>query len=451
MSSAPSQTQGPGQRVARATAWLVAGRIWAALCALLTLWLLTEFLSLADLGRFTFYIAVLAIAKSVGDLGTGQVLVQRTSHDESSIPLELSAARVVRGVTSGLAASAVALYFGLSGEGDPLWLALAALHPLTYLLELSSTVYKNRIAWGVPVGARVLASSLVLLSVWSLGRAGIDRPAVFLAAQVGCHLIANLGLHLAARRHLQPRPSGATPWRPLLKVALPLGVAGLCQQAYHHADHFLIRWLISDEALGLYSIAFRFLSVGIMVALFATTAALPLLAGAKRSGALAREHARYARPLAFGAGLGCGLAFPWCGEALSVFGPEFTAAAGAMRWMLLSCVAIHFGALHMTSLVACGETKLLFGIAGAALIVDLSLNLWLLPTHGIDGAAIARASTELLVAGVARLALTRCGVPLRPTPARTCVGGAALLFLLGSALSAHLPLEPLFEAVSRES
>ena len=449
MSEAHPETKGPAARVARATTWLVAGRVWAAVCALLTTWLLTEHLSLADLGRFTFYLAVLALAKSVGDLGTGQVLVQRTSHDESSIPLELSAARRVRGVTSAFAASAVALYFWLSGEGDPLWLALAALHPLTYLLELSSTVYKNRITWAVPVGARVFASGLVLFSVWALGRAGVDRPAVFLTAQVGCHLVANVALHLAARRHLQPRPSGTAPWRSLLKVALPLGAAGLCQQTYHHADHFLIRWMLSDEALGLYSIAFRFLSVGIMVALFATTAALPLLASANRSGALDREHARYARPLAFGAGLGCGLAFPWCSEVLGIFGPEFTAAAGAMRWMLLSCVAIHFGALHMTSLVACGKTKLVFGVAVAALVVDLGLNLWLLPTRGIEGAAIARACTELLVAGWARLALTRCGVPLRATPALTCVFGTALLFLLGAALSAHLPLEGLFDAIQR--
>ncbi len=441
--------KGPAERVARATAWLVAGRVYAALCALLTTWFLTEYLSLADLGRFTFYLAVLAIAKSAGDLGTGQVIVQRTAHDEASIPLELSAARRVRGVTSALAASTVALFFWLTGERDPAWLALAGLHPLTYLLELSSTVYKNRITWRVPVASRALASTMVLAALWALGRAGVDRPAVFLATQVGCHLVANVFLHLAARRHLQPHPGGPTPWRALFKVALPLGIAALCQQAYHHADHFLIRWVINEEALGLYSIAFRFLSLGIMVALFATTAALPLLSSAHREGALAKEHARYGRPLALGAGLACGLAFPWCSEVLGIFGPEFTAAAGAMRWMLFSCVAIHFGALQMTSLVACGRTELVLRVAAAALAVDLALNLWLLPTHGIEGAAVARTCTELLAAGWARLALTRCGVPLRAAPALACLAGTALLFLLGATISSHLPMEGLFEALSR--
>ena len=115
--------------------------------------------ALKAFGRFSFYLAVLALLKSVGDLGTGQVVVQRTAHDEASIPLELSAARRVRAVTSSLGAVVVALFFWLTGERDPMWLALAALHPLTYLLELSSTVYKNRITWAAPVAARALASS----------------------------------------------------------------------------------------------------------------------------------------------------------------------------------------------------------------------------------------------------------------------------------------------------
>ena len=441
--------KGSAERVALATAWLVAGRVYAALCALLAIWLLTEYLSLADLGRFTFYLAVLALSKSVGDLGTGQVVVQRTAHDEASIPLELSAARRVRGVTSALSAAAVALFFWLTDERDPTWLALAALHPLTYLLELSSTVYKNRITWAVPVAARALASSLVLASLWFLGSAGVDRPAVFLAAQVGCHLLSNVFLHLIARRHLQPHPGGPAPWRALLRVALPLGVAAICQQAYQHADHFLIRWLLEDEALGLYSIAFRFLSLGIMVALFTTTAALPLLARAHREDTLSKEHARYARLLAHGAGLAGGLARPGGAGLRGGVGAGVKEAAGAMRWMLLSCVAIHFGALHMTSLVACGRTTLVLGVAALALVLDLGLNLWLLPVRGIEGAAMARACTELLVAGWARLALSRCGVPLRAGPALSCLAGTALLFVLGATLSSHIPLEGLFEALSR--
>ena len=82
----------PGSLVLKATSWLVAGRIYAALCALSSTWILAQALELADLGRFAFYIAVIALLKSFGDFGTGQLLVQRTAHDESSIPLELSAA-----------------------------------------------------------------------------------------------------------------------------------------------------------------------------------------------------------------------------------------------------------------------------------------------------------------------------------------------------------------------
>ena len=437
----------PPRRVLRATSWLVAGRIYAAFCALASTWILAQALELADLGRFAFYIAVIALLKSFGDFGTGQLLVQRTAHEERSIPLEVSAALRIRAVMSLVGALIVSLYFWASGAADPMWLCLAALHPLTYLLELTSTVYKNRIAWAVPVIARSSASTMVLLSIWSLAEGGCTRPAVFLAAQVACHLIANIGLHLASRRHLTAHPGGPAPWRPLLIAALPLGTAAFCQQAYHHADNFLIKRMLNAEDLGLYSIAFRFLSAGIMVALFATTAALPLLSKAHREGALAAAYARYLRPLTLGAGVACGLAYAWCDEVLSLFGPEFIQAADAMRWMLLSCLAIHFGALNMTSLVACGRTKAVFRIAFTGLLLALGLNLWLLPRIGIEGAGLARAATELFVAGAARIALARCDVPLRLSSALRSLLLVGALFVLGAALSPHLPLDGVFDSM----
>lgn len=433
--------------VLRATSWLVAGRIYAALCALTSTWILAQALELADLGRFAFYVAVIALLKSFGDFGTGQLLVQRTAHDEASIPLELSAARRIRAVMSLAGALLVSLYFWASGEADPMWLCLAALHPLTYLLELTSTVYKNRVAWAVPVAARTCASTMVLFTVWSLAKGGCVRPAVFLAAQVGCHLVANIGLHLAARKHLTPHPGGSAPWRPLLLAAIPLGTAAFCQQAYHHADNFLITRMLTAEDLGLYSIAFRFLSVGIMVALFATTAALPLLSRAHRKGELAAMHARYLRPLTLSAGIACGLAYAWCDEVLSLFGPEFPKAVDPMHWMLISCVAIHFGAVNMTSLVACGRTKAVLRIALSGLLLDVGLNLWLLPRIGIEGAGLARAATELFVAGAARLALTRCDVPLRLSDSVRSLVLVSGLFALCAAISPHLPLDGVFASL----
>ena len=39
-------------------------------------------------------------------------------------------------------------------EPGRVWIVLAALYPLTHTLELTATVFKNRIAWGLPVAVR---------------------------------------------------------------------------------------------------------------------------------------------------------------------------------------------------------------------------------------------------------------------------------------------------------
>lgn len=428
------------RRLLSGTAWLVAGRLVRSASTLTVLWVLARTLSTSELGRFAFWLAAFAILESFADLGTGGALIQRTAAAPQRVALELSAARRVRGTAAlagAFAVAAGALALGETGAG---WLVLAGLYPLTHVLELSAVVYKNRLAWGVPVAVRAGASLLALSLVLSLVALGVRGAAPLVAAQVGGHASANFALYLLARRHVPARPAGPVPWRALLRTALPLGLAGVCQQAYFYVDHLFVRALAGEAELGRYGICVRLMSFSILLAVYTALASLPWLVRRREEGALGPALCALAQPLLALACAAAGLVLPHSSLVLSLFGPEYPPAAPALARLLVAAAIVHAGAILSTGLIAAGRTRALLAVAAGGLAVNLLANSLLVPPRGALGAAEATLLTEIVVALGAGVALTRAGAELLPRGRRLAwLAGPALLALC-AALSSALPL-----------
>jgi len=398
------------RRVWRGTGWLVLGRVYGSLCTVTALWVLARHLEPADFGRYTFYLAVFALLDSLADFGTGQVAVQQSARDEERLPEVLAATRRIRfamGALGVLLVGGGAVVFREPGSG---WILLAALYPVTHVLELSSTIFRARIALGVPVLMRAVASTLALSFVLALVALDDRDPAHMLCATALGSAIANFVLYLVARAHLPRRAAAHAPVAELFRAALPLGVASLCQQAYFYVDNLFVRAWCGTADLGAYNIAVRVLSILIMGALYVTQAAMPWLAREHAAGRLSQAVARLGQPLFALAGLGTGLLVPWSGSILRVFGAEYEVAAGSLRWLLGATAAIHAGAVLMTALVAAGRMRSVLATAVVGLAVNVIANLFLVPVHGIEGAAAATLLTEGVVVIAAGIALARAGV-----------------------------------------
>jgi O-antigen/teichoic acid export membrane protein len=406
------------RRIWSGTALQVAGRLWSAACTLAYFWLAAHTLPLEHFGRLTFYLAIFAWLDSLANMGTGEVAVQWTAAHAERTAGVLTTARRVR-ITAGLCGVVlVGVSAFASGEPGAGWILLASLYPVTHALELSATVFKNRIAWGVPVIARSVASGLSLAGVALLAWREVREPALYLVAVAAGSTMGNVILHVASRRFLAvDRPAHgevqAAPLGPFLRAAIPLGISGLCAQTYFYVDNLFVRAWHGDAELGRYNLAVRVLSAMIMLAQYSSLTALPWFTRRHKAGDLGAAVARLAGPISALAGLGAGLAWPLAPELLGLFGEGFESAASALRWLLLATLAIYAGSLLLTAVVATGATRSMFWIAAAGLAVNVLLNAWLVPSRGIDGAAAATFATEACVTLGAVLALRGAGVGAR--------------------------------------
>jgi len=403
------ETSSVPERVWSGTRLLVLGRIWGSACTLVTLWLLARQLAPDAFGRYTFYLAIFVVLDTLADFGSGQIAVQRTAHDAEALPEVLAAARaqrLVMGLLGVLLTGAAALAFHEPGAG---WILLASLYPVTHVLELSTLVLKNRIAWGIPVTLRAIASALSLAFVLVLRAAGETEPARYICAVAAGSALANVMLYVACRTHLPQRRARALPLREFFLAAAPLGIASLCQQAYFYVDNFFVRSFCGTEELGRYNIGVRVMSYSIMVAIYSGQAALPWLARAHARGELGHALAGFVPRLFALAALGAGLAAPWAGELLALFGEPFRAAAPSLRWLLVASACVYAGAGLMTALVASGNARAILVIALCALGVNLIANTLLVPHFASEGAGMATALTEAAVVAGALIALRRAG------------------------------------------
>ena len=195
---------------------------------------------------------------------------------------------------------------------------------------------------------------------------------------------------------------------PLLRLALPMGAAAVCQQAYFWVDNLFVRASLGEAWLGRYNLAVRVMSLGIMAGVYAALAALPWLTREHAAGRLGRAVTRLAAPTFALSLVGTAALWPFAGDLLVLLGGEehFRQAEPALQRLLLATAAVYLGAPLLTGVVAAGRGGAVLGISAVALLTNLLLNALWVPTRGIEGAALATLVTELMVAAGAAAVLT---------------------------------------------
>lgn len=429
MVSMPRKSSHGGIRIPRSVfssaGWLIAGRLVGAACTFATLLLLAKALDGPDFGRLTFWISAFLVLDGVVDFGSGATALQRISANPNETGAVLRTARRARmGMALLVVFAVTATGFAFEGDDAP-FLAVAALYQLSHVLELSTLGWRDRIAWKSPVLVRASAALCSLLGVLLLLQLGERRPLAYLVAIAFGSTLGNLALHHFGRHGLpSTRAVTPAPLRPFLVASIPMGAAAVCQQLYFHVDNVFVRSTAGDEAVGHYGVAVRFMSLSIMGGVFAAAAAQPWLTRAHMRGELLGATLRLTGMSAVLGTLIAAVAFPLRSDLLALVGEEFRVAAPSFGWLLGAGIAVHLGAPLLTAVVAAGRGRSVLVAAATGLLLNVAGNAWLVPSLGMEGAAIATLATECWIVAMAFIALLRAQRLGPPEPTES--GGTEL-------------------------
>lgn len=303
-------------------------------------------------------------------------------------------------------------------------------------------VFQLRVQNVVPMLVLTLRSVLwgVAVAIIYFGGGGMIALAI---AMAGTNAAASLVQTIAALRVLDrwPRPSRRR-LRSLLTVGLPLGLSGVLIIAYARIDQLIVYQSAGSRSAGLYGAVYGMLDQAHFVPISILTTLTPIIAA---SWPVDRERllrtVGIAAELLAIASLGA-LAFAVVAAepvVRLVFGGGFAAAAPALPVLGGAFVFICFGYLNGNLLAVLGQQGRLLRISLAALVLNVTANLILVPRYGFMAAAWVTLATELLVFALSLRVVWRRLQPPRPDLAhagRIALSGAllcgALLALRGA-------------------
>ncbi|MDT3679599.1 MAG: oligosaccharide flippase family protein [Burkholderiaceae bacterium] len=282
---------------------------------------------------------------------------------------------------------------------DPAWQKLIAVAvPLLVAqswMELNLVLASAQLAprrYGLMLGLRtVTAISVGAVLAW----VGFGAFGPLMGLMVG-FMVAVPVFGLAPWRNVRPRRPDWPDLRAQLHYGLPLIATFALSWVIASSDRLLIAWLLSVEAAGQYAVGYDLAqqSLGALLAV-AQVAAYPLLVRALENDGpdvavlQMRKSAELIVTLACTGGAGLMvLSGP---ISIAVVGAQFQQAAGALvPWIALSTALMGIKTFHFDMAFHLGRnTRYLVGIGLAAAMINVALNVVLIPRFGLLGAAYA--------------------------------------------------------------
>ncbi len=185
-----------------------------------------------------------------------------------------------------------------------------------------------------------------------------------------------------------------------IAIALPFALAGIIGRFYSYSDSLLMSKLLSAKELGWWSVpykiafAFQFIPVALSASVYPVFSSL-FLTNKMAIGPLFEKSWRYLFAIIFPVAFGLiAIADP---VVRKVFGQEFFPSIAPLRFLLLSLIFGFLSFITGALLNAVNKQKTQTGLMALVLVVNIILNLILLPRLGITGAAIAALASNVVL------------------------------------------------------
>lgn len=215
-------------------------------------------------------------------------------------------------------------------------------------------------------------------------------------------LIGSLLLLFYLKRDNPSLMLGFTPTlvKPLLASAWPMVMSGIAAILLTRIDQIMIKNILGVQQLGIYSAAAKFFEGWTILAFVFSISVLPLIVKIKKQSAC-----RYEKKLV----MLFSIAF-WVSAVFSIFivifsqeiinltfGPAYHGASSTLSIMVCASVLSAFGFMSARYLIVEGMGKKIAMRNWIALVINIPLNLILIPLYQIEGAAIATLLSFLMV------------------------------------------------------
>jgi O-antigen/teichoic acid export membrane protein len=356
----------------------------------------------SEFGRLSLVLSMVEIFKVMADFGLDTVSIRRFSVNRLLSERILRNALTLKliSATIAYAAANVCFWFMYSNtEGLVLLLIISISIYSTLLANAFVSYFQAKLTVSYVISSNIVSTAVyILLTIACLY---LHYPLVAFAVIIP--LSEALNLLLTARVY-----RGISPLRldfhkkivfSLLKESYPVGIAGLIIVLYMRMDNLMIGWFVGESGVGEYAAAYRLtepfflIFSSLSLSLFAYFSTLRNAADEQKA---KQALISIMVPLIALSMVIAGAVFVFSRSITGFLPGKYQTSLGVL--MILSLLIV-FRAVNpqLTAFInSRGKYGLVTAIASANLLINVLLNLVLVPRYGVNGAATAVVVTEFI-------------------------------------------------------
>jgi O-antigen/teichoic acid export membrane protein len=392
-----------GRRIASNIVVQFAARAITVSLSIITVSLMARTLGPTGYGVWNGVSSYVALFAVLSDMGFTIVVVQRMAAEperEAEWLGALLTGRVAMSLAAtALCAATIPLLLTDAHHSQAVGFMLTATILSTGTAGALMAVFQSRLRSGFFLAFSVLQGLLWLSAVAVLAATHASVVAFAAANVVVIALVSGLQVQATRRFARIAWRAGLRLWRPLVRLAIPLGVGSVMITIYYQVDSVLLLGIAGARESGIYGAAYGFLGPLTFLPAAVMSSFFPVLSAVFR-----RDPDRTRRLVQVCADTMAVISLPILAGTVALSGPivhliygvEFQRAAGLLPILMIAFVSICYGSLagFLAPLLDLQWRFAIYASVGAA--ANVALNLALIPPYGAYGSAWATVVTEVL-------------------------------------------------------
>jgi len=189
-------------------------------------------------------------------------------------------------------------------------------------------------------------------------------------------------------------------WKLTLKEAVPYGLAGIFVMVYYWIDSIMLSFMVGNEVVGWYNAAYRIIYIFLSFHALFIISIFPVMSGFYKKSANSLKFA-YERSFKYLLIISVPIAMFTTLSAnqivLVIFGAGYIPSVIALQILIWTVIFMFLNGLSANLLGSVNKQVIVTKITGLGAVINILLNLLLIPKFSYIGASFATLTTELIV------------------------------------------------------
>lgn len=393
------------QRYFANTSWVFAEQILRLGAELLVGIWVARFLGAEQFGILSYAIAFVAIFSTIAKLGLDSIVVRELVIEPSQKGRYLGTAFWLKfgGAFLSIAVVIVALQLTSNNYTTRLYILIIACGMIFQSFEVVAFYFQSQ------VQAKYISSGklmqLLLSSLLKIYLVCVDSDLKwFVLVSLVDQITLAAAYFIVYRRHQSEsfiQYFDYTIAKQLIRNSWPLIFSGLAAMIYMRIDQVMIKEMLGDRDVGIYSVAVRLSEVWYFIPMVITNSLFPSVINAKKA-SHELYNARLQRLYTFLVCIAVAVAIPttflsdWL--VATLYGEAYQGAGKILKIHVWAGVFVFLGVASSAWLTSENLQRYAFYRTFAGAVINVVLNLLLIPSYGILGAVIATVVAQLVAA-----------------------------------------------------